>query len=352
MNMGEDFKPFPPPSRAFLKALSLEIVALVGFFDYRTGFELDFFAFYLIPVTLAVWFIGRNFGAFISALCTVVSSGGDILAGAHYASPLVPVWNAAIALVFYLVVVWILSKLRTLQNELEERVRQRTAALHNEMQERTRLEQEILRVSEREQRRIGHDLHDSLAQHWAAAAMAVQVLGEKLAGKSLPETADAKEIVKIIGEGIRMTRSLAHGISLAEMESDGLLVALGELAANTSNLFKVRCVFETDGAPQIQDPTTATHLYRIAQEAIHNAIRHGKPKQIVVNLSRYKERVGLTIEDDGAGLPEDWQKSHGLGTRIMAHRAALIGGVFSIEPSPTGGTFVKCSLPAENKNAP
>jgi len=95
----------------------------------------------------------------------------------------------------------------------------------------------------------------------------------------------------------------------------------------------------------VEDSAAATHLYRIAQEAVNNAIRHGQPRQIVISLSNHKERVELTVEDDGAGLPDDWPKNRGLGTRIMAHRAAMIGGVFSIEPNPTGGTLVKCSMP-------
>jgi len=203
-------------------------------------------------------------------------------------------------------------------------VRQRTVALTNEMQERERLEKEILEISEREQRRIGHDLHDSLCQHLAATAMAGQVLGEKLAAKSSPETADARQIVRLVEDSIFLTRNLAHGISPVEVE----------------------CAFDSESAPLIDEAAMATHLYRIAQEAVNNAIRHGKPKQIVISLSRQKQRVELTIEDDGAGLPEDWQKHRGLGTRIMAHRATIIGGTFSIEPNPTGGTFVKCSIPA------
>jgi signal transduction histidine kinase len=179
--------------------------------------------------------------------------------------------------------------------------------------------------------------------------MAGQVLGEKLAAKSLPEAADAGGIVKLAEDGITLTRNLAHGISPVEMETEGLVTALREFSANVSKLFKVTCVFECGSPPQIDDPAKATHLYRIAQEAVNNAIRHGRPKQIVISLSSRKGQIELTIEDDGAGLPDDWQKNRGLGTRIMAHRAAMMGGTFSIEPNPTGGTFVKCSVPVLDK---
>ena len=249
-------------------------------------------------------------------------------------------------LTVYFVVVKILTSLRKLQAELEERVRQRTTALTSEMHERARLEQELLEVSEREQRRIGHDLHDGICQHWAATAIAGQVLGEKLAAKSLPEAADAREVVKLVENGITLTRNLAHGIAPPEMESEGLVRALQEYAANISKMFRINCVFECESPPMVDDTAAATHLYRIAQEAVNNAIRHGKPQQIIISLANRKDRVELTVEDDGGGLPDDWQKKRGLGTRIMAHRAGMIGGTFSIEPNPTGGTFVKCSMPA------
>lgn len=343
---------FEKRSKTFSAVVDVALVAVIGLVDYFTGYAIFFSAFYLVPVALAAWFVGGAFAILISMLSVAVSVAGDYAAGAQYPSMFVPVWNGAILLAVYTVVVKALISLRRLHNELEERVRQRTTALITEMQERARLEKEILEISEREQRRIGSDLHDSLCQHWAVTAMAGQVLYEKLAGKSLPETADAKEIVRLAETGITLTRNLAHGISPTEMEPDGLVTALREFATRISQMFKVKCLFDCESPPQIGDAATATHLYRVAQEAVNNAIRHGKPKQIVISLSHFKERIELTIEDDGAGLPDDWQKSPGLGTRIMAYRAAMIGGTFSLEPNPTGGTFVKCSIPASSSNSP
>jgi signal transduction histidine kinase len=336
---------FKTRPKFFSIGISVALVAVVGVVDYLSGYAIFFSAFYLLPVALASWYAGGIYGTIISVLSVLVWLLGDIAAGARYSSVFVPIWNGAIGLTVYFVVVKALTSLRRLHNELEERVRQRTTALTNEVQERARLEKEILEISEREQRRIGHDLHDGLCQHWAATAMAGQVLTEKLAAKSLAETADAREIVKLAENGITLTRNLAHGISPAEMETEGLVTALREFAANISQLFKVNCAFDCESLIEIKDAATATHLYRITQEAVNNAIRHGKPKQIVISLANFKDRTELTIEDDGTGLPDDWQTHRGLGTRIMAHRAAMIGGAFSIEPNPTGGTFVKCSMP-------
>jgi signal transduction histidine kinase len=336
---------FEKRSRTFSIVVSLALVAVVGTVDYFSGYAIFFSAFYLLPVGLATWFAGGFFGLVISVLSVVVWLWGDIAAGAHYSSVFVPIWNGAIGLTVYFVIVRALTSLRRLHNELEERVRQRTTALTNEMQERARLEKEILEISEREQRRIGHDLHDSLCQHLAATAMASQVLGDKLAGKSQPEATDARQITRLIEDSITLTRNLARGISPVEMEMEGLITAFSEFTANVSQLFKVRCTFDCESLPKMNDVATSTHLFRIAQEAVNNAVRHGKPKQIVVSLSNQRGRVELTIEDDGGGLPDEWQKTRGMGTRIMAHRAAMIGGTFSIEPNPTGGTFVKCSIP-------
>jgi len=281
----------------------------------------------------------------VSGLSIIISIAGDWAAGAHYSTVLIPIWNALIQTVVYLSVVWLLGALRAAQQELEHKVEQRTSALMREIGERERLEKEILEISEREQRRIGHDLHDGLCQHLTATAMAGQVLGQKLSARSLAESKDAGEIVRLIEEGIVMTRNMAHGIAPLDMESEGLVTALRGLAANVSRMFKVACLLECDSPPLIENAEAATHLYRIAQEAVQNALRHGKPHQIVMSLSRVRNRAELTVEDDGAGLPENWQSGRGLGTRIMAHRATMIGGMLSIEPNPTGGTFVTCSFP-------
>jgi len=324
--------------------------ALVGLIDFLTGFELSFSVFYLLEVALGTWFVGKHFGLFMSLLSVAVWTTGDWAAGAKYSTPFVAVWNAGILLTFYGIVVSVLARLRVLHKELEGRVRQRTLALTQEMAERERLEKEILDISEREQRRIGRDLHDSVCQHLTGTALAAQVLEEKLAAKSLPETADAGKIVELVEDGITLARNLARGITPAELDAEGLMTAFHELALNITRLSKITCVFDSDARVLIQDATTATHLFRIAQEAVGNAMRHGKPRRIDISLLEHHGHVTLTIEDDGVGLPETRQKNQGLGTRIMAHRAAMIGGTFSIEPNPTGGTSVKCSLPSPTQN--
>jgi signal transduction histidine kinase len=332
-------------SRASLVIAGLLVLALIGVVDYLTGFELLFSVFYLLEVGLAAWFVGKGFGLLMSVLSVIVWIGGDLAAGAHYSNLVVPIWNAVILMVFYFIVVWLLTHLRSLHQELEGRVRERTQALTREMAERQRLEEEILKVSEREQRRIGHDLHDNLCQHLTATALAGQVLGERLAAKSLPEARDAGQVVALVEDGINLARNLARGLYPVEMDAEGLMAAFQQLANSTSKATKVQCVFECDRPVLIHNDAAATHLYRITQEAVRNAVRHGKAKRIGINLAEDHGTIRLSIEDDGVGVPEDLKKSDGLGVRIMEHRATIIGAAFSIEPAPTGGTIVNCSLP-------
>src|SRR5260221_2905727 len=300
-------------SRASLIIAGLLMLALIGVVDYLTGSELLFSVFYLLEVGLASWFVGRGFGLLMSVLSGVVWIGGGLGAGTHYSNLVVPVSNAVILMVFHFIVVWLLTNLRSLQKMLEARVGERTQALTREMTERQRLEAEILKVSEREQRRIGHDLHDSLCQHLTATALAGQVLGERLAAKSLPEARDAGHVVAMVEDGIELARNLARGLYPVEMEAEGLMAAFQQLANNITKAAKVRCVFECERPVLIHNDAAATHLYRITQEAVRNALSHGKPKRIGINLSEKHGVVELSIEDDGVGVPEDLPKGDGLG---------------------------------------
>ena len=335
---------FEQASRSKLILAGVALLLLIGVVDYLTGYELMFSVFYLLEVGLATWFVGRWFGWLMSLLSVGVAIGGDVAAGAHYSNPLVPIWNALILIVLYSLVVWLLASLRSLHRELATRVEERTRDLRQEMAQRQRLEEEILQVSEREQRRIGHDLHDGLCQHLTGTALAGQVLREQLAARSLPEAADAGKVVELVEDGITLARNLARGLYPVEMEAEGLMAAFQELAVNTSKAAKVRCVFECATPVLIHDDAAATHLYRIAQEAVQNALRHAKPQRIGISLSERNGEVMLTVEDDGAGLPESGATGSGIGLRIMAYRAAMIGGACSVEPAPTGGTLVTCSF--------
>ena len=341
-------KRFETWSKPSLMAICLAIVAAVGAVDYLTGYETFCFIFYLLAVFLATWFVGNFSGGLISALSVTAWIGSNIATGERYSSYFVPVWNAMIMFVFYLVVVALLARLRTMHKKMEEWGRRRIAELTNEIQERTQLQKELLETSERVQRRIGSDLHDGLCQHLTGTALAGQVLGQKLAGRSRPEAAEADRLVELIQEAIELTRTLARNLHPFEIQAGRLADNFQELAANASDRFKVSCQFECHPAaplPDVNDVNVAAHLYRIAQEAVTNAVRHGKATHINIRLDSTANEIILTIIDDGIGLPENARNGDGLGLRTMAYRASMIGATFNIERlSSLGGTRVTCTL--------
>ncbi|HXN06015.1 MAG TPA: sensor histidine kinase [Nitrospiria bacterium] len=338
------FKQLEKQPRRFFVAAAIATVVAIGVIDYAINHEITFSVFYLLAVGMATWFVGKRFGAFISLFSVAVSFAGDLAAGARYSTLLIPAWNASILLAFYLIVVWLLTNLRSLQKGLEARVVARTAELTGEIAERERLERELLEISEREQRRIGQDLHDSLCQHLTATSLAGQVLEEKLILRGLPEAAYANKVVDLVEEGISLARRLAKGLHPIELEAAGLMESLDGLASTTSELFKVSCRFECESPVLIHDPTTSGHLYRITQEALSNAIKHGKARNIIVRLETLDDGIALLIKDDGVGLPELPSKNGGMGLRIMAHRAGMIGAAFHVKREDSGGTAVLCKL--------
>ncbi|MBI3848854.1 MAG: PAS domain S-box protein [Verrucomicrobia bacterium] len=210
--------------------------------------------------------------------------------------------------------------------------------------ERKRLEQEILEISGHEQRRIGQDLHDGLCQQLAGIELLSQVLEQKLEVKSPTEAARAAEIARHVRQAITHTRNLARGLSPVELEANGLSSALLELASNVEKLFKVDCGFQGDESVLVPNNSVATHVYRIAQEAINNAIKHGKARNILITLKPVDGNICLTVADDGIGFSKESTQSTGMGLQIMNYRAGMIGASLEIRRANGRGTTVTCSF--------
>jgi signal transduction histidine kinase len=302
--------------------------------------------FYLLPISLAVWFFGLIAGLAIAVLSVVTTVVSDVAAGI----PVTGFWNGGMVFGSYAVFAFVLSNLRTLLRELDQRVRERTAALQHEVAERERLDKEIAEVARRERLRLGQDLHDSLCQHLTGTALTAQVLREKLAQRSAPEVVEAEKVVRYIEQGIDLTRNLARGFFSPELEAEGLMVALQGLAENTAERFKITCVVEgADGVSvPVRDSAMATQLYRIAQEAVTNAVKHAAAQRIDIRLARDDRELTLTIADDGTGFPHQMPQPEGLGLRLMSHGAALIGADFDVRRNGRIGTIVTCKLSIPN----
>ena len=224
-----------------------------------------------------------------------------------------------------------------------------SALFVRDITDRVKLEGEVLQASEQESQRIARDLHDGLGQLLAAAMHLTSTLRKDLAAKSLPEVRQLGRIQDVLSRSIVHTRDLARGLHPVEPEPNGLMAALQALAAQTEKLFHVACHFNRRQAVLIKDNTVATHLFRIAQEAVTNAIKHGKPKRIQISLTSAPERLTLAVKDDGAGVPAPQRKSSGMGFRIMRYRAGMIGGSLAIRKKAPGGTAIVCTVHLSGK---
>ena len=214
------------------------------------------------------------------------------------------------------------------------------------------VEKAILETVEEEQRRIGQDLHDGLCQQLAGVALMAKALEQKLSTVAPNEAADASEIAELISRSIDQTRDLARGLSPVEIEVAGLVPALQKFTAMIERLYKISCVFNYDESAGFQcryTPLLATHIYRIVQEAVNNAIQHGKAKRVMITLAVARERGMLTIQDNGIGLPPDAEEKQGLGLRSMRYRGRMIGARFKVSRAVGGGTVVVCSFPHQSE---
>jgi len=217
---------------------------------------------------------------------------------------------------------------------------------HRETPSARELERDSIRISEREHRRIGHDLHDGICQELSAVHFAVEA-SKKLAGDEHPLRERLDTISLGIHRAIRHTRLISRGLAPYELEDGDIYGSLAELAETTSTLHQVSCRTAFDNAPFTFDSETATQLFRIAQEAIQNAIRHGAATVIEVGLRMHGRKVVLSVTDNGRGLPAAIipARLHGMGWRIMRYRASLLGGTLEVSTSTSGrGVCVRCSI--------
>ncbi len=214
-----------------------------------------------------------------------------------------------------------------------------------DISERKRLEKTVLEISEREQRRIGQDLHDGLGQHLTGIAFMAKVQEQKLADRNIPEAADAAKIVQFVNDAILKTRELARGLLPVVSDAHGLMSALQLYTREIEDLFGIPCRFQCEEAVLIHDAPMATHLYHIAQEAVNNALKHAHPNAIVIRLYAGDRQGTLVVRDDGVGIKRPMGPHAGVGMHIMNYRAGIIGGNLEIRRDQPRGTVVTCRFP-------
>jgi PAS domain S-box-containing protein len=217
-------------------------------------------------------------------------------------------------------------------------------AIIRDISERKQLEREITEISTAEQRRIGQELHDGVSQELTGLRMMASAAKERLT-----DHPGVTELLSRIIKGLQrvqdQVRQVSHGLVPVELDAAGLRAALADLAERVRQQTGLACAFQCPQRVFVKDAFTATHLYHIVQEATNNALRHGQPKRIDIQMNAESDALILSIADDGIGMPEHRSPMYGVGIRLMRHRASLIGGILNIAPAGGTGTLVTCTLP-------
>ncbi len=219
-----------------------------------------------------------------------------------------------------------------------------TRKLEREMRERRRLEHEIARTGDEERRHLGQEVHDGVCQQLAGALLRCQALELRLEHGNAPSLTELGALSSLLGDTMNEARAVAHGLWPLEPAADALAPALRALTRRTQRMSGVRCEFAASGDVLVPNAATAQHVYRIAQEALSNAVRHAHASRVSIDLRGTDDALLLKVEDDGVGLPAAIPAG-GMGLRTMAFRAQLVEGALAVEPAQCRGTRVCCRVP-------
>lgn len=246
------------------------------------------------------------------------------------------------------------DELRYAHDELEQRVVERTRELlasnnklEQTMAQRQQLERELLEISEREKRRIGEDLHDMVCQELSATALFLKSSATKVRPESKHAAETLEESAQTVNRNVGLARDLARGLQAVELTASGLKNAMRDLAAQACENSGMKCHFKAARGVHVFDDTIALHLYRIAQEAITNAVKHSEAKNILITLDRNPAHICVSVQDDGKGFVLR-KRQKGLGLHMMRYRANALGGELKISRRRTGGMDITCVIPSNN----
>jgi signal transduction histidine kinase len=320
--------------KSWLLTEAFLFLGVVGFADYVTPWVISFFVFYAIPIFAVAINFGQRIGIAFATFCTCVSFVAN-LKTSPFADFRGYGWSTVNRLTAFLFV----AVCGALISRFREEARQRLEA----MEHANKLEHEIVRVGDREQVRIGQDLHDGVCQSLAALDCATECLKVELESSGLPQAVTAQQIQKLLRETTIEARNLARGLIPVSIEPDGLVTALRGLVTTTGALRNAAIDFESRGQVEVKDPDVATHLYRITQEALSNAMRHAHASHVTVSMIGDETALRISVTDDGIGS-QDQPGPDGMGWHTMRYRAKLIGASIKVESVPSRGTTVSCSL--------
>lgn len=320
------------------------MIAMIGILSYETGPQFSCSLFYLIPILLVTRAAGFSFGFFTALLAAMLWLLVDTNSNQLFDHPVIPFWNASMRLGTFVVGVTLVSAMRSVNSQLEQRVMERTIALQNQYEEKRELEKNILEISDREQVRLGQDLHDGLCQQLVSAAFSTTMLQQSLTNDLSTAIREAGHISDMIDDAITQARNLARGLYPVRLETEGLEMALRELASTITRRFGIKCDVECENVLPVCRPNTGIHLYRIAQESLINAGKHSRASNITIVLSSANHQITMSILDNGIGFDAVSCNPRGMGLNIMEYRARMIDASFSVTSLPNRGTTVASTV--------
>jgi PAS domain S-box-containing protein len=235
---------------------------------------------------------------------------------------------------------WIRDRAMPIRNKNGEVCR--IAGLVEDITERKLLEREVIEINDRERSRLGQDLHDGICQQLVSIAFATDLLRRDLLAKSPGEAVRAAKVTTLLDSAITQARNLSQALCPVNLAGDGLAVALRGLAGNISRSLGVVCGADCSEAVFVQDYAVATHLYRIAQEAVQNALKHSNPTQILIRLSQNGDIIYLSITDNGLRGSEEDERDFGIGLNIIKFRANMVGGTLQVQRNAPNSTMISC----------
>jgi signal transduction histidine kinase len=325
-----------PRTLAFI--LGLVAVLAIGVVDFVTGYEISMFVFYVCPIVAVAWYGDKKLAVLLAIIAGITWWWADEMASHPYRSGWLHGWETGVRLFMFLFSALSGALIKAHYVHTKDRI---------ELLERSqRLEKEIIAASEQEQRRLGQDLHDGICQRLTALRYSVSSLHADLRDAGFKKWAlVAQDLRECLKESVNQVRDLARGLVPVEIDDIGLEAALEQLMSSSSRLLNMQCRFRCQGDFPSLNYNAAINLYRIAQEAMNNAVKHGGGGRIDVTLDASGSQTELRIENDGSSFIPDFASKGGLGLKIMQYRSRSLGGELRIEPNPSGGTIVRCLIP-------
>jgi signal transduction histidine kinase len=347
-------------------AISIIMIFFMGLLDYLTGYEISFSIFYLIPISFLVWYTNNMYGVLVALLSSAVWLTVDVLSGHGYSSNIVYLWNALVRFGFFIVIVYLISRLKKFNFELEKKVKLRTSDLSAEIKEREKAEQmlkqttqklrqltsRIQTIREEENSAIAREIHDELGQALTAIKIDVAWLSKRYSNDS-SIVEGLFNISNTIDETIKSVRKISTRLRPRLLDELGLIPAIEWQVKDFQNRTGIKCELKVPEEEIQLESSISSALFRIFQEAITNISRHSKATTASFSISVDNHGVlAMTIRDNGIGLPDDFMnKNHSLGIVGMIERTQSIKGMLEIKNSNESGTEIFITVPIKNNYA-